>query len=135
MNYLLDTCVISDFFKKIPSVIRHFESVSPEKIHVSSIAVMEIEYGLKLNPEREIKIRPVWNALLAHIHVIPYSPQCSMASASIRAALKIAGSPIGPYDVLMAGTALAQNMIMVTSNGNEFIRIPEITVENWRSED
>jgi|ERR1700722_12064483 len=133
MSYLLDTCVVSDFFKKIPSVIKQFETLSPDKIHVSSLTVMEIEYGLKLNLEREKKIQPLWKALLNHIHVVPYSPECAIASASIRASLKSAGTPIGPYDVLIAGTSLAHRMIMVTSNINEFKRIPELTVENWRS--
>ena len=132
MNYLLDTCVISDFFKKIPAVIKHFEAVSPEKIHISSITVMEIEYGLRLNLEREKKVQPLWKNLLKHIHIIPYSPQCAIASSSIRAELKSKGLPIGPYDLLIAGTSLAYDMIMVTSNISEFKRITEITVEDWR---
>lgn len=134
MNYLLDTCVISDFFKKIPSVIHRFEKLSPEQLHISSIAIMEIEYGLKLNPEREIKIRPLWTALLRHINILNYSQKCSIASASIRAELKTLGCLIGPYDILIAGTALAENMIMVTSNGKEFSRIPHIRIEDWRKE-
>jgi tRNA(fMet)-specific endonuclease VapC len=132
MNYLLDTCVISDFFKKLPSVVKHFKEISPEKIHVSSITVMEIEYGLKLNKERDSKIRPLWSALLNHIQVVSYSPNCSIASASIRATLKNIGTSIGPYDVLIAGTALAENLIMVTSNASEFGRISELTFEDWR---
>lgn len=132
MNYLLDTCVISDFFKKIPSVVKHFELISPEQIHISSLTVMEIEYGLRLNLEREKKIRPLWTALMKHIHVISYSPQCAVASASIRADLKNIGLSIGPYDALIAGTSLAHNMVMVTSNMDEFKRIPDITVEDWR---
>lgn len=133
MSYLLDTCVISDFFKKIPSVVKHFESVSPEKIHISSITVMEIEYGLRLHQEKEKKIRPLWKALLNHIHVIPYLPKCAIASAAIRASLKIKGLSIGPYDVLIAGTSLAHELIMITSNSCEFNRIPELTIEDWRN--
>lgn len=133
MSYLLDTCVISDFFKKTPSVIKHFGEVGPDEIYISSVTVMEIEYGLSLNPDREKKIRPLWKTLVNHIHIIAYSPKCAIASAAIRANLKSIGKPIGPYDALIAGTSLAYNMIMVTSNIGEFKRIPEITVEDWRS--
>ncbi len=132
MKYLLDTCVISDYFKKNPSVINHLQNISPEKIHISTITVMEIEYGLRLNIEREKKIQPLWRSILNFIHVIPYSPQCAIASASIRAHLKSKGLP-GPYDSLIAGTAIAHDMIMVTSNTDEFIRVPEITLEDWRN--
>lgn len=133
MNYLTDTCVVSDFFKKIPSVVKNFESHSPDEIYISSITIMEIEYGLKLNPEKEKKIRPVWKDLLNHINIIEYSHKCAIASASIRVILKNKGMSIGPYDVLIAGTSLAHNLIMVTSNVGEFQRIPNIILEDWRT--
>jgi tRNA(fMet)-specific endonuclease VapC len=110
------------------------EAISPKKIHVSSITVLEIEYGLKINPEREKKIRPLWENLLSLIQVVPYSGRCAVATSSIRANLKNIGLPIGPYDVLIAGTSLSHNMVMVTSNVGEFKRISEITIENWRDE-
>lgn len=133
MNYLLDTCVISDVFKKIPVLIKHFEGVSPDSIYISSITVMEIEYGLQLNQEREKKIRPIWEKLLNNIHTVSFSPKCAYAAAAIRAALKVTGASIGPYDSLLAGTCLAHGMIMVTSNIGEFNRVPKLVVEDWRT--
>ena len=61
MSYLLDTCVVSDFFKRIPSVVKHFEQLSPNDIFISSLTVMEIEYGLALNPKLAKKIKIVLN--------------------------------------------------------------------------
>lgn len=132
MNYLLDTCVLSDFFKKIPATIKHFERVSPKQIYVSAISIMEVEYGLNLNIEREKKIRPIWNALLEQIQILPFSENCAKAAASMRSDLKTSGQPIGPYDVLLAGTAAAHDLIVVTSNLSEFKRIATITIEDWR---
>lgn len=132
MNYLLDTCTISDFFKKTASVVDHFERISPKQIHISTVSVMEIEYGLKLTVEREKKIRPLWEALLKYIQIVPYSDRCAAATALIRANLKTVGLPIGPYDILLAGTAVALDLIFVTSNINEFKRVPHITIEDWR---
>ncbi len=134
MSYLIDTCVVSDFFKKTPFVVKNFESHSPDEIYISSITVMEIEYGLKLNPEKEKKIRPLWQNLLNYINIIEYSRKCANASASIRAILKNTGLSIGPYDVLISGTSLANNFIMVTSNVGEFQRIPNIILEDWRTQ-
>ena len=132
MNYLLDTCVIADFFKKIPSVIAHFEKSSPSELHISTVTVMEIEYGLKLYEDREKVIRPRWEALLQQIKVVSFCPQCAISTAAIRSKLKNSGLPIGPYDSLLAGTALAHHMIMVTSNLKEFKRRSEIEIEDWR---
>lgn len=133
MNYLIDTCVISDFFKKIPSIVEKFKELSPKQIYISATTVMEIEYGLSLHADREKKIRPLWEQLLKHTQVIPFSYACALSAATIRSKLKNAGLPIGPYDILIAGTAMANDMIMVTSNFKEFNRIAGIIVEDWRA--
>lgn len=135
MNYLLDTCVISDFFKKIPLVIEHFKSVSPEQIFISAITVMEVEYGLKLNTERAKKLRPMWKELLEFVEVVPYTAQCAEVTGSIRTDLKKKGLPIGPYDILIAGTAIVQDMVLVTSNTGEFQRIGKLKFIDWRIDD
>lgn len=132
MNYLLDTCVVSDFFKKNPLTVQKLESISPNQVYISSITTMEIEYGLQLNGEREIKIRPLWNSFLKLIKVVPYTVECAEATAVIRKNLRKVGLPIGPYDILIAGIAVTHNMIIVTSNFDEFKRIPHIDIENWR---
>lgn len=132
MNYLLDTCTISDFFKKIPSVIQHFERLSPWQIFVSTISIMEIEYGLELAPERALKIRPVWDNLLKYVQIVPYTAKCANQCASMRANLRAQGLPVGPYDLLIAGSAAAHDLIVVTSNLKEFRRIFNIKIENWR---
>lgn len=132
MNYLLDTCVVSDLFKKIPSVINNFEKVTPSQIFLSSITAMEIEYGLSLHPERERKLRPIWTSFLKFIQVVPYSLACAKATAEFRAYLKDSGKLIGPYDLLIAGTAVNYGYILVTSNMKEFERIKDVTIVNWR---
>ena len=132
MNYLLDTCVLSDVFKKTPSVVKRFEAALPAQIHILTLSVMEIEYGLKLNPVKEIRIRPVWNSLLELIQIIPYSSKCATETALVRSQLKSAGMPIGPYDILIAGTAIAYDLTIVSSNCSEFNRIPGLNIEDWR---
>lgn len=133
MNYLLDTCVISDLFKKNPTVISHFEKLSPKQIHISTVTIMEIEYGLNLNSEREIKLRHLWNHLSTQIQILPLCQQCAISTAKIRSRLKEEGKGIGPYDCLIAGTALAHDLLMVTSNFKEFNRITELKIEDWRT--
>jgi len=133
MNYLLDTCVISDFFKKEPSTIANFENVSPSQLYISTITAMEIEYGLKLHAEREKKIRPLWTSLLKLIQVVPFCLECAVAASLVRAHLKTSGQPIGPYDILIGATALTHKHQLVTSNMKEFNRISGLKVEDWRN--
>lgn len=50
----------------------------------------------------------------------------------MRAALAKRGTPIGPYDVMIGGTALRHGLVLVTSNTDEFERINGLIVEDWR---
>jgi tRNA(fMet)-specific endonuclease VapC len=93
---------------------------------------MEIEYGLMLNPARAQKIEPVIRSLLQDLHVFSYEPEDATATAAVRAALAKRGTPIGPYDAMIAGTALRRGLVMVSSNGGEFARIDGLILEDWR---
>ncbi|MFP4210411.1 MAG: PIN domain-containing protein, partial [Alkalispirochaeta sp.] len=63
--------------------------------------------------------------------VLPFDRACASEAAGVRAVLEQSGTPIGPVDVLIAGTVLAQNGVLVTHNGEEFRRIPELRVVDW----
>lgn len=93
---------------------------------------MEVEFGLKLNPTRARKLAPVMYALLQAIGIISYGFEDARATAALRAALREKGRPIGAYDALIAGCALAHGLILVTSNEREFRRVSGLQIENWR---
>ena len=132
MKYLLDTCVISDFVKGDANVHARLKAERPSDLVISSVTLMEIEYGLALNPSRAKKLAPIIQSLLQVIAVISYEDKEAAATAKIRAELKKQGTPIGPYDVIIAGTAQANQLIMVTSNTGEFERVSGIDLEDWR---
>ncbi|GAP97331.1 type II toxin-antitoxin system VapC family toxin [Leptolyngbya sp. NIES-2104] len=132
MRYLLDTCVISDFIKGETNTQSRLRQTSPADIAVSSITVMELRYGLALNPQRAQKIEPTIVSLLTSITILPFTAAEAEQAAQIRATLKTQGQQIGAYDVLIAATALEHNLIMVTSNQREFVRVPNLQLENWR---
>ncbi len=104
----------------------------PSQIYLSSISVMEIRYGLGLFPKKAQKIEPVIKEVLGVIRILDFGQREAEISAQIRWQLKQQGNPIGAYDVLIAGTALAHNLIMVTANQNEFVGVQGLVVENWR---
>jgi tRNA(fMet)-specific endonuclease VapC len=132
MGYLLDTCVVSDFVKGEQNTLKQLKSISPTDIFISSLTVMEVKYGLAINPQKAIKIQPLIEPFLTSITVLPFNSQEAEKAAEIRGILKIAGSPIGAYDVLIAATALSHNYIIVTSHVREFQRVPNLQIENWR---
>ncbi|MFM2450897.1 MAG: hypothetical protein RIS44_3347 [Pseudomonadota bacterium] len=132
MKYLLDTCTVSDFVKGESGVLAAVKATRPQQIAISVVTQMEIEYGLLLNAARAKKLAPLLDAFLASIHILPFEEVDAKACASVRAALREQGQPIGPYDSQIAGTALARGLVVVTSNLGEFQRVGGLRVENWR---
>lgn len=132
MMYLLDTCTVSDFVKGQPKVLERVKATPPNLIAVSALTRMEVDYGLALNVERARKLAPLLDAFFSAIVTLPFDAADARAAAAIRAALKTQGQPIGAYDVLIAGTALARGLVVVTSNVGEFKRVGGLQLEDWR---
>lgn len=73
MAYLLDTCAVSDFAKGEPNTLTHLKAVSPRNVFITSITLMEIRYGMMINPQRVIKIREVIEDFLISVTIIPFA--------------------------------------------------------------
>jgi tRNA(fMet)-specific endonuclease VapC len=63
--------------------------------------------------------------------VLELDKEDSRRAGEIRAALAVAGQPIGPFDNLIAGQAVARGLVLVTNNLREFQRVPNLRVEDW----
>ena len=133
-KYLLDTCVVSDYVKGEPGTRAHLAKISPLYVALSSVTVMEIYYGLYKNPDRARKIEKVLMDFIDAVDVIPFAAKEAKHAAMVRSWLEEQGKPIGPYDIQIAGAAIANDCILVTSNTREFKRLPELTLENWRKQ-
>ncbi len=72
MKYLLDTCVISDFVKGEKKTLEKIKICSPSDLSVSALTIMEIEFGLKINPQKANKIRPTTDEFFKQISIISF---------------------------------------------------------------
>lgn len=131
-SYLLDTCTISDFLRGDRPTQKKLQSVSPNQIALSSITIMEVKYGCALNPSMEKKFQPYFAKLISLTRTIPFDDLSAQLAAKLRAELKQKGTPIGAWDLLIASTALAHNLVLVTSNLREFSNVTLLELENWR---
>lgn len=91
MQYLLNTCVISDFIKGEAGTTAKLKQTPPTEIAVSAITVMELRYGLVLNPDRAQKVKATIDSLLFAITILPFNTEEAEQSAQIRATLKAQG--------------------------------------------
>jgi tRNA(fMet)-specific endonuclease VapC len=133
VKFLLDTTVISDFTRGIEPVLRRLKMTAKEDVAISTVTAMEIEYGLQVNAARARKIEPMIRSLLQDLEELPFAHEDAHAAAAVRAALAKRGTPIGPYDVMIGGTALRHGLVLVTSNAREFERVSGLSLEDWRN--
>jgi tRNA(fMet)-specific endonuclease VapC len=131
LKHLLDTCVLSLLGRGGSARLdARLRSEARNAIGISSVTVFEVRYGLELAPA-ELKSRRLVESFLSIVGIVDFDAECAAAAGALRAKLKRKGEMIGPYDLLIAGTALAKGLILVTQNGEEFRRIGGLRVEDW----
>lgn len=128
--YFLDTNTLIYFFKGMGNVASRLFHEPPQNIGIPSIVLFELETGIakSLSPEKRIvQLRE----LLSVVSVIPLGMNEARHSAQIRFQLEKNGTPIGPFDTLIAGTALAHSAVLATHNTKEFKRVKGLIIEDW----
>ena len=103
---------------------------APSEIGIPAIVLYEIEVGIAKSNSPQKRIQQL-NALTTLINIIPFDEKEAKTAAIIRTDLEKKGTPIGPYDVLIAATALSHNNTLVTHNTKEFERISNLKLEDW----
>lgn len=132
MRWLLDTCTVSDYFRRRGQVAERMHAVAPHELAVSAITEHEIRYGLARQPRLPASLGRQVASFLKVVQVLPFGSEDAAASGEVRAALEREGAPIGTLDTLISGVALARGLILVTSNVDELSRVARLQVENWR---
>jgi tRNA(fMet)-specific endonuclease VapC len=134
-GWLIDTNALIDLVRSRPTVVtdRYVErSQGGGNLFTSTVSLFEFEFGMRRSDRHSLQNRAL-GRLLTTIDVLPFTYDDASAAAHVKAALVAKGQPIGAYDLLIAGQALARNLTVVTSNIREFSRVEGLTVEDWRS--
>ena len=131
MTYMLDTNICIYAMKRKPEkVLRRLMEELDKGICISSITLAELEYGMKHSSD-PARNEQALIRFLAPFGILPFGASAASVYGEIRAYLQSRGTPIGPLDMLIAGHAKAENMILVTNNVREFERVPGLEIENW----
>ena len=131
MRYLLDTNAVIALANQInPHLSRRVRRLQTDDIAIPAVVMHEIYFGA-YRSGRQAQNLAVADAL--QFDVVEFNNDDARQAGEIRAFLAAQGTPIGPYDVLIAGQAVARNAILVTRNTREFARVPRLRVENWEA--
>lgn len=130
LKYMLDTNICIFTIKNRPENVRAEFKRHHGQMCISSITLMELIYGAEKSgsPERNLA---VVEGFAARLDVLEYGREAAAHTGQIRAELARDGTPIGPYDQMIAGHARSCGLIIVTNNLREFNRVSGLRVEDW----
>jgi tRNA(fMet)-specific endonuclease VapC len=128
--YILDTNTLIYYFKGQGQVAQNIANVSPQEIGISAIVLFELQVGIAKSTSPAKRTQQL-QQLLSRVNLVPFDRDSAVAAATIRAQLEQQGTPIGPIDVLIAGTVASLQATLVTHNVKEFSRVSGLAIADW----
>jgi len=134
MNYLFDSnlCIAimnGKAWRVTAALDRAIEAGS--QFYVPSIAVHELWFGVGKSQQIQANTRKLHRFLHSSVTTLAFDGEDARLAGEIRAELARRGTPIGPYDVLIAGQAMARGLTLVTANTREFSRVEGLKLVDW----
>ena len=130
MTRLLDTDACIGVLRQKPGMVQRLSQLPPADVAVSMVTVYELFCGVE-NAQDPAKERQKVERFISVIAELPLDRASAQTAARIRVELERQGTPIGPYDLLIAGQALANGFTLVTNNTSEFQRVTGLKLESW----
>jgi len=131
-GYLLDTNICAFYLRGKFNVDQLIDRVGWENCYISEITMLELKMGVELSKQKDSIDRSVQlNEFLSDIRILPINDAIDLA-AHEKIRLRLAGTPCNDnFDLLIACTAIANEMVCVTDNTKDFYRFQNIKLENW----
>ena len=130
MKYCLDTNTLIYFFKGLGDVSNRLLTTPPGEIAIPAVVIFELEVGIGKSTSPRKRITQL-QEITSLVNIISFGQPEAKCAAGIRIKLEKQGIPIGPYDILIAASALANNSTLVTHNNREFERVVGLKIEDW----
>lgn len=131
MNYYLDTdtCIFG-LRGQFPTIKKQLQGSIPDHIKIPSIVHAELLLGI-LKSDNPKKNAHLVEKFLEPYEIVPFNAPAAIAYAKIRYELEKDGKGIGPNDLIIAATVVANQGTLVTHNVDEFARVPGLLIEDW----
>jgi tRNA(fMet)-specific endonuclease VapC len=134
VTYSLDSnicvAILNDSSQKVTQSIRKATSAG-EELFLSSIVLHELWFGVAKSQRVSRNAAILTEFIHGAYPILDFSNGDAEVAGQIRAHLKAIGTPIGAYDTLIAGQALARGLTLVTVNTREFSRVDGLRLVDW----
>ncbi len=130
MSFLLDTDICSAHLRR-PAGLTHRFVQHSGGLYLSTLVLAELYTWAYRRDNPALLIKGIEESLLLDVVVLPFEAACAKKFGEIRGALLRSGVTVSRIDLLIAATALAHDLTMVTHNTADYQRIPNLRLEDW----
>jgi tRNA(fMet)-specific endonuclease VapC len=134
MSYLLDTNTIVALLRNKPAGVRERyreAQAAGDYLALSSVVLFELWYGVAKSSQVQENTERLRVLLSGDVDLLDFDDEDARAAGQVRATLEKAGTPIGAYDMLIAGQALRRELTVITANTSEFSRVAGLSWQDW----
>jgi tRNA(fMet)-specific endonuclease VapC len=134
VNYLLDTNAVVALLRNKPAGVREQyreAEAAGDYLALSSVVLFELWYGVAKSGQVQENTERLRVLLSGDLNLLDFDDEDARTAGQVRAALEKAGTPIGAYDLLIAGQALRRGLTVVTANTSEFSRVTGLSSQDW----
>ena len=127
----LDSDICIHFLNgKDADLIKRFQAKSPTDLKVASIVQAELLFGVA-NSKKIRENGAKLAKFLEPYEIVNFDGRAASIYAKIRFALTKKGALIGPNDLILAATVIANQGSLATRNIGEFKRLENLEIEAW----
>jgi tRNA(fMet)-specific endonuclease VapC len=130
VRYLLDTDIIIYWMKGNRSISNKIVSEGFSNIASADISKAELYYGAYKSQRTEANLAAIKN-LSERINFVPFNEPAQSVFGMLKADLEKKGTRLDDVNLMIASTAIAFNLVLITNNTGHMQRIPGIQIENW----
>jgi toxin FitB len=140
MNYLLDTCIVSELTRPKPyqPLIDWLEGCNEECLNLSVLTLGEIQKGVARLKDSAKKSRlQQWldGDLRQRFsqRILPITDEIALAWGTMQGRAEDRGRPIPSIDGLLGATAIVHNLTIVTRNESDLAATGAAVFNPWRT--
>ena len=130
LKFMLDTNIVIYTIKNRPEKVREAFKRHDGQMCISTITLGELVYGAEKSTQPEKNLQAI-EGMAARMEVLPFESGDANHFGQIRAELAQKGTPIGPFDSMIAGHARSRGLILVTNNMKAFSQVDGLRLDNW----
>jgi tRNA(fMet)-specific endonuclease VapC len=130
MKFLLDTDTCVFWLRGQAAVQARLAAVDPEALSISVITLAELRYGADCSAQPDTNHQAI-DDFLSGVAVLTVDADIARTFGEVKAQLRRQGNLIEDFDLLLAATALANGLTLVTNNTAHFGRVGGLTLDNW----